>query len=311
MENSVKSKLVEFKNRAYSLLTIQIPEYSSEYQKNKTANEILGNIAGKLPEIIGIPNIIGSKKAKSIAVNYLNSTLEKQIRMKRYNVLNSINSQLEYLMNELKSFLLTVSVTTNNLSLSGNSHMLIRKMNRIYRYSTIHRKIIELIKVLDEIANLDLIDNNEIALYLQNKYPSNQLGMELLNSLENCLRNMLRLEGKKMFGSDYENIIPPHIKEKAKKRFLKQDSKDNSQSQDLFSYLDFSNYLCIITWENNWKCCFSMIFSNKEWIKIKIEEISPIRNALAHSRKITKDQIDRLRINSNDIKKIIKTFSKF
>ena len=50
MENSVKSKLVEFKNRAYSLLTIQIPEYSSEYQKNKTANEILGNIAGKLPE---------------------------------------------------------------------------------------------------------------------------------------------------------------------------------------------------------------------------------------------------------------------
>jgi hypothetical protein len=311
MENSVKSKLVEFKNIAYSLLTIQIPEYSSEYEKNKTANEIFGNIAGKLPEILGISNMIGSRKVKSVAVNYLNNTLKKQIEMQKHNAINSINTQLENLINELKSFLLTVSVTTNNLSLSGNSHILIKKMNRIYRYNTIHRKIIELINVLDEIGNLELIENNEIALYLQSREPPNRLGMELLNSLENCLRNMLRNEGRRMFGSNYENIIPQRIKEKAKKRLIKRDFKDGGQEYDLFSYLDFSNYLCIITWENNWKYCFSLIFPNKEWIKIKIEEISPIRNALAHSRKITKDQIDRLRINSNDIIKIIKTFSKF
>ncbi|PYB68564.1 hypothetical protein DMB44_04315 [Thermoplasma sp. Kam2015] len=305
MENSIKTKLLEFKQRAYSLLTIQIPEYPSGYNKEKVRNEVIGNIAGKIPEILGISDIIGRRKAKSIATNYLNTNMEKQRRMQRENAVRYANSQLGILVKEIKSFLSTVSVPTRNLTLSGNSYLLIRKMNRLNKYSTPTRRIMELIKVLDEIINMELIENSEITSYIQNRGPLNLLALDLINSLENCLRTMLRQEGRGMFGDNYEDIVPPYIRTRAKKRMLSQEQKESTQGEDLFSYLVFSDYLEIILQENNWECCFSQIFPSKEWIRIKINEIAPIRNSLAHSRKITKDQIDRLRINSGDIKRII------
>ncbi|MGC8618635.1 MAG: hypothetical protein ACP5UZ_07895 [Thermoplasmata archaeon] len=81
MENSVKTNLLEFKERAYYLLTIQMPEYPSGYNKEKVRNEFIGNIARKLTKILGISDIIGRRKAKSIATNNLNTNMKKQIRM--------------------------------------------------------------------------------------------------------------------------------------------------------------------------------------------------------------------------------------
>ncbi|MGB9168750.1 MAG: Swt1 family HEPN domain-containing protein [Nitrososphaeraceae archaeon] len=70
---------------------------------------------------------------------------------------------------------------------------------------------------------------------------------------------------------------------------------------NLISYLDFNDYLKIIIRRNNWNEIFKDIFGDAELISAKFKELSPMRNAIAHMRDLEKEEIDRLRINANDI----------
>lgn len=70
--------------------------------------------------------------------------------------------------------------------------------------------------------------------------------------------------------------------------------------------MDFNDYIKIIRKRDNWNDIFKKVFVDEELISAKLRELSPTRNKIAHSRNLEKGEIDRLRINSNDILVCIK-----
>jgi hypothetical protein len=67
------------------------------------------------------------------------------------------------------------------------------------------------------------------------------------------------------------------------------------------TYVDFADYLKIITRADNWKEIFRDIFFEQELISAKFKELNPIRNKIAHSRDLTEQDLRRLRIHAEDI----------
>ncbi len=57
----------------------------------------------------------------------------------------------------------------------------------------------------------------------------------------------------------------------------------------------------IIRRKGNWRDTFHKVFKDVESISVKLRDAEPIRNALAHSRPLPKDSLERLRVNSKDI----------
>ena len=53
------------------------------------------------------------------------------------------------------------------------------------------------------------------------------------------------------------------------------------------AYVDFADYLKIITRADNWKEIFRDIFFEQELISAKFKELNLIRNKIAHSRDLT------------------------
>lgn len=58
------------------------------------------------------------------------------------------------------------------------------------------------------------------------------------------------------------------------------------QDRPLYDYLDFSDLATIITMKNNWDDGFKAVFVRPEIVQVKLGEISPIRNDIAHHRDI-------------------------
>jgi ArsR family metal-binding transcriptional regulator len=71
--------------------------------------------------------------------------------------------------------------------------------------------------------------------------------------------------------------------------------------RDPVQYIDFSDYLKIITKRDNWKNSFNRIFKDEDIITAKLKELEPIRNAARHSRKLTSEQKEKLKVLSKDI----------
>ena len=65
-------------------------------------------------------------------------------------------------------------------------------------------------------------------------------------------------------------------------------------------YVDFPDYVKIIRRKDNWREAFARIFYDDELVSSKLRELEPIRNALAHSRPLPKNGLNRLRINARD-----------
>ncbi|MGI0034806.1 MAG: hypothetical protein ACRD98_02915, partial [Nitrososphaera sp.] len=59
---------------------------------------------------------------------------------------------------------------------------------------------------------------------------------------------------------------------------------------------------------DNWRVAFKEVFVDEEVISAKLKEIDPIRNAIAHSREISKDQFKRLELHATDINRSVGKF---
>ena len=70
-------------------------------------------------------------------------------------------------------------------------------------------------------------------------------------------------------------------------------------------YADFTDYSKIILKGDNWKEAFKNTFQDTAWIKTKLKELEPIRNDIAHNRKISEEDTQKLEINSKEILRCI------
>jgi hypothetical protein len=125
-----------------------------------------------------------------------------------------------------------------------------------------------------------------------------------LRRLEDRLRVLIESKLSEVSANWWIERIPTDVRQNAETK--KQRSENTwpwtSQSgESLMSYLDFNDYLKIIRKGDNWKQVFKPIFVDEEIVSAKLRELDPIRNAVAHSRRIDAKEISRLRLLSDDL----------
>ena len=137
---------------------------------------------------------------------------------------------------------------------------------------------------LSKVLNPDLIQKgkfmSEVYLYLY--------------YIENIMRVFINKKLFETYGENFSDNLSRDLKEKITKR--KKDEGKNKWlsfrgSSDVF-YLDFKDLSSII--KNDWKL-FEKYFPNQEWITPKIEELSNIRNLIAHNNYIGEKEINLMK----------------
>lgn len=67
------------------------------------------------------------------------------------------------------------------------------------------------------------------------------------------------------------------------------------------AYISLTEYLKIITQKGNWERIFQVIFKDKERIVLKLKELEPIRNKIAHAGEVSEDELVQLKVLPEDI----------
>lgn len=109
----------------------------------------------------------------------------------------------------------------------------------------------------------------------------------LLMVLERNLRDAIteRLSG--LTPRWWKQRVPQDVRVGAEKRKRERETTyPGLLTQDLpvTEYLDFSDYIKIITMRSNWDEAFSSVFENKDFVCVKLREVHIVRNDIAHSR---------------------------
>lgn len=125
-----------------------------------------------------------------------------------------------------------------------------------------------------------------------------------LYKLENTLRDFVHLQLNSVSKNWMKELIPDtNMIKRWEERMIKQNKnkKHSEHIENIISYSDFSDLKILIINKNNWKKCFSNYFDNKEQLQIRLDELQEIRNDVAHSRKISDDNMLLLDIYSSRI----------
>jgi predicted amino acid-binding ACT domain protein len=135
--------------------------------------------------------------------------------------------------------------------------------------------------------------------------PGHEEAFRLLTTLELELRSAIRSELSRLVPTNWWlDRIPPDVREKAQARVespvFKQE-RDVDLMEDQLNYVDFASYVKILLRKNNWNDVFGKYFPSKEWLKSRLEELEPIRNSVAHGRKISPEDVVRLRMYAKDL----------
>jgi hypothetical protein len=101
--------------------------------------------------------------------------------------------------------------------------------------------------------------------------------------------------------------IPPDIRQKVEERRQRERYPwTRSGGRTNLEYVDFADYIKIITKKGNWDRIFSRIFPDKEIIISKLRQLEPIRNRIAHANLISENQFKRLIMHCEDILDMIR-----
>jgi len=125
----------------------------------------------------------------------------------------------------------------------------------------------------------------------------------LLKKLESRMRQFIGKELSEVNIQWWKQLIPPDVKENAKKRKNRDEERKNwnFEKQDLINYIDFTDYAKIITQKNNWKEVFQYVFRDKNKIEAQLKEIEPIRHAISHSRDLDDLEERQMKFYSEEI----------
>ena len=112
---------------------------------------------------------------------------------------------------------------------------------------------------------------------------------DLLTILEIELRAFIAERLSSVTNKWWKQRIPEEIRNRAEKR--KQEREEpypgrKQQNRSQSDYLDFADLKTLITRKDNWDDVFKQVFVKPEIVVVKLDEISPIRNDIAHHREI-------------------------
>jgi len=123
---------------------------------------------------------------------------------------------------------------------------------------------------------------------------------QLLKTLENALRNFIQTKLTSIDHNWWEKRIPEEVQMKANRRKMIDERLYpwHVQKKKLhpIHYVDFSDYVKIITFDKNWRQVFQKFFKNKLFLVTKLKELEPIRRAIAHSKDISTKDLQKLKL---------------
>ncbi|MFM6137903.1 MAG: Swt1 family HEPN domain-containing protein, partial [Sphaerospermopsis kisseleviana] len=116
-----------------------------------------------------------------------------------------------------------------------------------------------------------------------------------LYCIETALRELIIEQLKNLAGYQwYKQRVPSDARQNSQTRL--QGEKNQGWSQFIpyhkIYYTDFPDLQKIILQKNNWQDIFQSIFHREEVLKGTLTELEPIRNKIAHNRKLTQNDVD-------------------
>jgi hypothetical protein len=129
-----------------------------------------------------------------------------------------------------------------------------------------------------------------------------------LKGLEQALRELIQGRLGRMAPNWWESRIPAEVRTNAERRVQVRDRKwpwHDANSSALIDYLDFSDYAKVIIDPSNWNEVFRPVFGDGQVVRVKLLELEPIRNDVAHSRDLSTLNREKLRIYSGELLKLV------
>lgn len=245
-----------------------------------------------------------SHRAKRYGRKYTKLYLNQQEMQATPAVMSQFDVGFQSWFAEIKLFLSQVSVQKPNLVQPGNSEILLRKLNPVIRCSKTETKIRRAIAVLDELSSFPLIYNMSLPTKEEMKEKEKKVPYDTLQRLENALREFISKELSKITPDWWIQRVPSDVRQRAEDRKAQSEKlwpwhleKDLS----LIYYVDFPDYIKIITRKDNWKDIFAPIFRDKDAVSTKLRELEPVRNNIAHSRETSTHAREKLEIYAREI----------
>jgi len=163
---------------------------------------------------------------------------------------------------------------------------------------------IRLVERVEEVLNDVILDYHTTTdKEMEMKYIASE-PYKLLQDLEGALREFIESKLSSITQKWWKERIPPDVQRNAEER------RDRNaalwpwlEKEELhpIHYINFPDYIKIITRRDNWKNVFSTYFIDKTIISSKLKELEPIRNNIAHFRELRKSQIAKLKLYSKEI----------
>ena len=264
------------------------------------ARDFWSTVAGEVADYVTeIPRTRGL--VRKYSKKYLAAQRQEQLKSMEKAFLAKCDAWLE----SIKSFLRTVSIKRADLTTQGNSHLLIKKLDKIYDYAKPETRIRHTISTLRKIVTYPLSYNAEIPQILQSERQKRlEEPYKVLQKLETKLRECIQTQLETVSKNWWKERIPKDVQEKVELRKTKNEKQwpwHISKDLPFVYYVDFTDYLKIITRRDNWNQVFKTIFRDREAISVRLRELEPIRNAIAHFRRLSCRELDKLKLLSEDI----------
>lgn len=156
-------------------------------------------------------------------------------------------------------------------------------------------------------ARIDMLEENFLSEEERNKIGREE--RKLLKKLEEKLRIFVENKLRDTFGENWwKQGVPHDVRIKAEENKRKNEKPwpwMGKREWPLICYINFTDYSKIILRRDNWRNIFERIFKDKVILEAKLKELEPIRNDIAHNRKLTVEQFEILKLYSSHIIKCI------
>lgn len=276
--------------------------------KSQLGNSLVAIGAGALAE-----DFFGSREAGKIGKSFASKYLKEQQRKQIGANLAQHQTNFDSIFMQVREFVSSISLQRRNLDSKGNSYILLGRLAAVQNSPRLRTKLNRMIAFLNRLQTEPLIYNREIENYLvtqtREKEPNSY---ETLHGVESKLRHLIEKQLSRISSNWWLERVPDDVRKNAELRKAKNERPmpwySLKKEEPLISFVDFSDYNKIIRRGDNWRQAFKDIFKDEEWISTKLKEIEPVRNAIAHSRSLTKEQRKRLELNAADIVRIIRDF---
>ena len=265
--------------------------------------ETVGNFANGIVSDLGLRGV----RAKTHVKNMLSEKSKSDEKKRLQEGFARINYSVNGLIDEIIRFVSQISINKSNLRPEGNSYQLIGMFNGIKSLQRPSYKISNLQSKLEMLKSLDLVDNQHVPVILNNGSLARSAptkAYEILMELESNLRQLIKLRLSYLDPSWWNRFVPEDVRRRAVERKSRNERPwpgKSTSDEDLINYVDFADYSKILTKRDNWKNAFESVFKDEMQLASKLRELEPIRNEIAHSRKLTRRAHMKLVTYSEDI----------